>query len=343
MKVVLAICGGGMRGLIPGRILEEFETQLNCKITDAVDLVAGTSTGGILSCLITSPARHSAKSLRDFYFKDGPKIFASDPLRKLYTAFSALHSKFRNTALVDCLASYMTGGFIDQSVMTAMSNNEKVRFAQLARSMGHYVGPYSMSQAVVPTLITSYDKNTPGPLFMKSYDPYWAEFPMASAAAATASAPTYFPSFDFTHRDQKYALIDGGVFANNPAMCALADAYRLWGREEDVMLINLDTGTLKNQRDSKKITANGGLASWAPVITEVCMDGSHDTAAYQALQVLGEDRFFHFQVTLDKMYPMDDASKSTLTNYVDSTEAALSSYLYEPMRKAVELIKFAKK
>lgn len=332
-----------MRGLIPARILEELEKQIGRPIHEVVDLVAGTSTGGILSCLLTCPLKHPAAKLKDFYYKDGPKIFRTGLSRKVWTLWNSIHSKFTAGELDACLYSYMMGEFLNQEVFGTLDEEERRRTAAAARKMGKHLGPYLMGDALVPTLIATYDKNTPGPVLIKSYDKYWDQLPMAAAARATASAPTYFPSCDFEYKKQDYALVDGGVFANNPAMCGLADAFKLWGRNEDVMVINLDTGTLKNQRESKKITANGGLASWAPVITEVCMDGSHDTAAYQALQVLGEDRFFHFQVTLDKMYPMEDSSKSTLDNYVASTDAALSSYLYEPLKKVVDLIRVTKR
>src|SRR5438067_10935122 len=77
---VLAVDGGGIRGLIPALILAKIEDQTKQRISDMFDLVAGTSTGGILALGLTKPgadgkAEKSAQDVARLYEEAGPTIF----------------------------------------------------------------------------------------------------------------------------------------------------------------------------------------------------------------------------------------------------------------------------
>src|SRR5690349_15414460 len=99
MKHVLSISGGGMRGIIPARILVEVERRTGQPIADSFDLLAGTSTGGILACLTASPDALSAERAMEFYYERGPRIFQRSLLRDLYSGRGSVHTKYRGTAL----------------------------------------------------------------------------------------------------------------------------------------------------------------------------------------------------------------------------------------------------
>lgn len=84
---ILSIDGGGIRGILPGQILVSLEEKLKSKshntsarIADYFDLVAGTSTGAILSAAYVCPneegrPKYSAKEAVNFYLEDGDEIF----------------------------------------------------------------------------------------------------------------------------------------------------------------------------------------------------------------------------------------------------------------------------
>ena len=141
---------------------------------------------------------------------------------------------------------------------------------------------------------------------------------MRKVARATAAAPTYFEPCRIANGDEKsyWALVDGGVFANNPAMCGFAEALALYGRDQQYLVVSLGTGQLTRPlyyHDAK----NWGLAGWAQNIISVIFDGVQDTVDYQLRQLLpptdGLSRYYRFQVKLDKGNDdMDDASQTNL-------------------------------
>src|SRR3954449_12357803 len=85
---VLCIDGGGIRGLIPALVLAEIERRTGRPTFELFDLIAGTSTGGILACGLTCPGedgrpRHSAEELADLYRTEGPRIFDRSLIRRI--------------------------------------------------------------------------------------------------------------------------------------------------------------------------------------------------------------------------------------------------------------------
>ena len=80
---VLAIDGGGIRGLIPALVLAEIERRTGRRIADMVDLLAGTSTGGILACALGKPDPLPAAEIAAIYEEEGPKIFSRSLLKKV--------------------------------------------------------------------------------------------------------------------------------------------------------------------------------------------------------------------------------------------------------------------
>src|SRR5918995_672220 len=85
---VLSIDGGGIRGIIPAMVLARLEKQTGRPIAEMFDLIAGTSTGGILALGLTLPSddgkpRYAAKDLLELYEKDGSRIFPRSVLRRI--------------------------------------------------------------------------------------------------------------------------------------------------------------------------------------------------------------------------------------------------------------------
>jgi len=105
--------------------------------------------------------------------------------------------------------------------------------------------------------------------------------------------------------------VDGGVFAANPAMCALAEALNT-ASPQDVVLVSLGTGEHTHPRTFDEIK-DWGLVAWARPILDVVFDGASDAVNYQLTRVLPPDRYWRFQVELKLASDhLDDATEGNL-------------------------------
>jgi len=174
--------------------------------------------------------------------------------------------------------------------------------------------------------------------FINCYEPTWGrhkartkpthDFPMWQVARATAAAPTYFEPFEVAAMTPHGGLVDGGVFANNPAMCAYAEANKLHGRANDFLIVSLGTGQYSSPihyRDAK----GWGLALWAKPILNVVFDGVSDTVDHQMQSLCppgpdGRPRYYRFQCRLDPRCDiMDDASPENVRRLKEKAEAMI--------------------
>lgn len=269
MRRVLAIDGGGIRGLIPALVLAEMERRTSRRIADLVDLVAGTSTGAILACALTRPDPLPAEEIAGIYVDEGPKIFDRSLLKKITS--------------VD--------GYVD----------EKYDDAGLVAALRRYLGDTRLADAAVPLLLTAYDLQGRSAVLLRSGDA--GEVSMVDAAHASSAAPTYFEPV----RVGAMTLVDGGVFAINPAMVAFAEAA---GQTIDV-LASLGTGEHTRPLPFDEVKGWGKL-EWAQPIIDVVFDGSAD-AVDEQLSRLVDGRYIRLQTRLDEASDaLDDASPENL-------------------------------
>ena len=79
MKLILSISGGGIRGIIPAIILSHIEKHVGKPISKCFDLIAGTSTGGIIATLLSVPEnnkpKYSASQVVELYKQFGTQVF----------------------------------------------------------------------------------------------------------------------------------------------------------------------------------------------------------------------------------------------------------------------------
>jgi len=291
---VLSIDGGGIRGIIPAIVLAEIETETQHRIAELFDLIAGTSTGGILALGLAKPSandparpQYAASDLADLYVKEGKHIFARSPWHR----FGALDN------LLD----------------------EKYDAAGVEAVLKQYFGDVKLSKAVTEVLVTSYELETRQPWFFarhKAREDSNFDFSMRFVGRATSAAPTYFEPEELKATTPHGGLVDGGVFANNPAMCAYVEAKKIHAGPEEVLVVSLGTGqyTRPIHYDEAK---DWGLAKWAKPIIDVVFDGVSDTVDHQ-MQVLcresddGDPRYYRFQTELD--LGSDDLDNATATN-----------------------------
>lgn len=265
---ILSIDGGGIRGIIPGQVLVSLEEKLkkakrkpNARIADYFDMIAGTSTGGILACMYLCPdesgrPKFSAKEAVDLYVDRGDEIFDI-----------SLWQKMRSL-----------GGLRD----------EKYSAESLEEALNDYVGDMTLDQLLKPCLITAYDiKRRAAKFFTQhSADKKMYNFLVRDVARATSAAPTYFEVARIKSLSHvPYALVDGGVFANNPSLCAYAEARAEFGHTaKDMAILSLGTGCIKKQYNYKT-AKDWGLVQWVRPILDIMMSGVSETIDYQLSQI----------------------------------------------------------
>lgn len=279
---VLSIDGGGMRGLIPAIVLSEIENRTGKRISELFDLLAGTSTGGIISLALSAPdqngkPKYTAANLVEFYETRLSKIFYRSKIRKVFFFTDYFRPK------------YPAKGFEE--------NIESL------------IGKTKLSDAIAEVLIPTYEIEKRETIFFKSQkvkDSTQDDYYMKDVARATAAAPTFFPAAEITDVEGKITLhcIDGGTVASDPAMCAYAEAKNMYPEMDTVILVSLGTGSYTEPISYMK--ARGwGLLSWTLPLLGVLFDGMPDTVEYQLKKILNiktthQQYFFRFQLELDK-------------------------------------------
>jgi patatin-like phospholipase/acyl hydrolase len=286
---VLCIDGGGIRGLIPARVLQEIERRTGRRTAEMVDLIAGTSTGGLLACGLTRPGpggrpMYAAAQLAETYVTDGPRIFSRSLGKKISSA----------------------GGLTD----------EKYDDAGLNGTLNDQLGATRLSEALRDLLITAYDLEGRTALFFRSArartDPTY-DFTMVDAARSTSAAPSYFQPAHVTDLAgaHTYALVDGGVFAVNPSLCAYADLAAAGRTGELTLMLSLGTGSATEPIPYAKARSWGAL-EWARPIIDVVFDGVADTIEFEAAMLMRE-RYIRLQTHLTEASgDLDDASPQNL-------------------------------
>jgi uncharacterized protein len=266
---VLAIDGGGIRGLIPAVVLAEIERRTGRRMADMVDLIAGTSTGGIIACALAKPSPLPAVEVAGLYEQEGPEIFSRSLLKRITSVEGFLDERYSSKGLVDVLERHL--------------------------------GDTHMRDATVPIMLTAYDTQARAIRFMRS-EGEGSDLTMVDAAHATSAAPTYFEPV----RAGDESLVDGGVFAINPAMCAYAEVA---GRLD--LLLSLGTGSLTRPLPYDKVKDWGQL-EWARPVIDVVFDAGQDAVDFQ-LRRLIDGSYVRLQTMLHEASDeLDDASADNL-------------------------------
>jgi patatin-like phospholipase/acyl hydrolase len=226
---------------------------------DSVDLIAGTSTGGLLALGLATGL--DLQRIRDLYENRGQAIFDDswlDNLVDLGTIIGAQYGIQNLTRELRRILGQTTLGQLRKRVLIAAFDLDNEASDPARRTWK-------------PKLF----HNFPGPDSDSSLLAY-------KVGLYTAAAPTYFPSAD--------GYIDGGVYASNPSMCALAQSQdsRFAGQPSlsDVVLLSLGTGTSLTYVQGRNL--NWGYAQWAKALVNLMLDGTAGIADYQCKQILGQ-------------------------------------------------------
>lgn len=331
---ILSIDGGGIRGIIAARMLEAIEQQLNQPLRDYFDLIAGTSTGALIAAGLM--AGQSATQLVQIYLNRGKEIF---PYRSWFSP-----------QRLPLIFQYGLSApkFSDQGLI------------QVVRSLGldTRVGDISPDPSrSTKLMIISYDTVSRLPVFFKSWrhDEWYANVPLWEACVCSAAAPTYFPAqrllIQTTDRVREFSMIDGGVGANNPVACAVAEAVRLLRSPQagappsggpqkessmdrivnEIKVLSLGTGELEKPLPWREVRGWGAL-QWAPRIVDVVMDAPADIHRYIAEQIVTQagmgqvQDYLRLQPHLDQKFgAIDNANPAYLSQLLTQTDAYLTT------------------
>jgi len=281
---VLSIDGGGIRGIVTTVMMQRLAATPGLEgFLDKVDLIAGTSTGGLLALGIAKGL--SLEETRNIYIDDGPEIFDDS--------------------------------WIDDLLDLGKLRGADYKTAPMRRVFKRVLGEdTTLGQLEKHVLVTTFDLDNEHPrkkkrtwkpkLFHNFRGPGNDRSELAyKVGLYTAAAPTYFPTVD--------GYIDGGVYATNPAMCALAQTQdkRYFDPPtalDDVLLLSLGTGTSLFHIKGKNL--NWGYAQWIKPLISLMLDGVSGIADYQCHQML-RDRYHRLAPVFppDVSIPMDGVKK----------------------------------
>ncbi|KAJ4914195.1 Patatin-like protein 3 [Raphanus sativus] len=275
---ILSIDGGGVRGIIPGIILAYLESQLQeldgeeARLVDYFDVISGTSTGGLIVAMLTAPEKDvktssnrnrplfAAKEIVPFYRKHCPKIFP-----------------------------HPRGAFAWAQILVRLVRGPKYNGKYLRKVIEDFLGGTRLTQTLTNVVIPCFDIKKLQPVIFSSYQAKnrrVTDAKISDICLSTSAAPTYLPAHRFTNEDSEgnkyeYNLIDGGIAANNPTLCAIAEVTKQIVKKNPAMgdmspldytrvvVISLGTGSIRNEEKYDAIMASKwGLVSW------ICADGS---------------------------------------------------------------------
>lgn len=259
---ILSLDGGGIRGVYVAALLQQCEAAFGRgnKLARYFDMIAGTSTGGIIALGLGLGI--STADIFAFYRDDGRRIFPPLPVR-----LSGIARQWWNWAF---------GPKLDHEALDSA----------LKRRFGEHLLGQSSARLVIPAFMMP---KTEIAVFKTDHH---ADFrndhktPMWKVARATSAAPTYLKGLE--HKESGHIFIDGGVWANNPVMVALVDALSAYDLTFDQIEI-LSIGTGNAPFELRKPEVFRGLVAWRAAI-KAAMFLTTDNATAQAKLLLGPDR-----------------------------------------------------
>lgn len=257
---VLSLDGGGLKGLFSAAVLAELESDLRTSILDHFDLVVGTSTGGLVALALG--AGLSPQDVVRFYVDTGAKVFGC-PRPFVGRLFGPKHEPGRlRVALEEVFGDRRLG-------------HSRVRLLITA---------YSLERNDVYLFKTPHHEHL-------ARD--WRER-MVDVALATTAAPTYLPAA----RLRNNRLIDGGIWANNPALVGVAEATSMLGVPLDLIRV-LSLGTTDPLANLDRRLDRGGLLAWARHGGSVLLRAPSVGSFHTVEHLVGRDR----AVRIDPIVP----------------------------------------
>ena len=270
---ILALDGGGLRGIFTAAVLCEAVRVFGPKFIESIDLLVGTSTGGIIALGLAAGKEPS--ELVTFYQNAGPRIFGHP--RRIGQLWSP---KYDRRPLDDVLKNEFGGSMKmnDLSKPVCISAYELVRGTTRVWKDDHHKDLSFGGEQLV-----------------------W------KVAAATSAAPTYFAPVQLHDVDSH---IDGGVWSNNPNLIGITEAVRYFGQSlQDIRVLSIGTTSrpfrVKNHARAQKM----GLVRWGLKAVHLLQESSSLAGDYQARLLLGDHNYLRVNSEQAENVKLDDAKQ----------------------------------
>ena len=303
--------------------------------SELFDLIAGTSTGGILALGLSRPdnvenPQFTAADLANIYRERGEEIFNRDqrevtgleariaPVRELLARIVNVPGIERLPGIGPLVAPIREFLPHLEGLTDERYSNEGLR-----RVLVDQFGDATLGDALTRTMVTTYDMQARRPIFLKSWNPRDVAVQMSDAALATSAAPTFFQPVQLIIGGQARTLIDGGIFVNTPTVSAYVEARRIFPDATDFFVLSLGTGESTQPLDHED-AVNWGKLEWLPELLECMFDGMSDAADYQMRRLLGEN-YIRLQEDLNPGNErMDDASEGNIDDLVELAQEMIA-------------------
>ena len=273
---ILALDGGGIKGIFAAAVLAAIEEDLGTSVVQHFDLIAGTSTGGIIALGLGLGL--TPRQILDFYIDEGPLIFAD---------------RFRTRGIRQLLSTKFSSAALVAALQRRFGNK---RFRESLKRL--VIPAYNLGEDDVYIFRTAHHDR-----LKHDY-----KVPAWQVALSTSAAPTFFPC---AREVDKLRLIDGGVWANNPSMVAIVEAQGTL----DVPLSAIRLLEHRDFRSGGEphISARypGGFWQWRKASIDVILRGQTLGAINQSRFLLGSEHFARINPNVaDGVFTLDGVRKS---------------------------------
>jgi uncharacterized protein len=279
---ILALDGGGLKGAFTASAIATWEKQTGLRVVDHFDLIAGTSTGGILALGLGLGL--SGQQMLDFYRKRGPVIFPVTRIRgrAWHTVRHIVWPKYSQEILLRELEAAFYAGAKPIQLKDSRCRLVIPTYHAVAGASHQFRTPHH------PDLTADADTEA------------------AHAALATAAVPTFFSAAKIANMVAESSYFDGGVWANSPAMAAIIEAVCFLRRPLERIDV-LSVGTTEEPFTARQQTRAGILGwLWKKRILELLMNVQQESSLRLARHLVSDARFLRVNtVTAPGSYSLD--------------------------------------
>nr|WP_321452622.1 CBASS cGAMP-activated phospholipase [uncultured Carboxylicivirga sp.] len=255
---ILTIDGGGIKGLYSSKIIEHFEENFDCQMSDYFDMICGTSTGGILALGLSLKLK--ASEISNLYEEKGISIFPSQNPKK-------------------ALLKQLLGGgkYDDKNLRKALEDTFGDKKIEDCDNL-LCIPSYSYTDAR-PWVFKKDHKEGKLTRDNKAY--------CVDVALATAAAPTYLPLAEIDYYDSKQ-FVDGGIWANNPSMVGFIEAITYFvgeGKDYDSLKIMSISSLTSSSGKKTGLKRQRSFRHWKSDLFDIMMTGQAKFNEYFMSQI----------------------------------------------------------
>jgi hypothetical protein len=276
---ILAIRGGGTRGVIVTRFLIEIEKFTGKRTYELFDYIGGSSVGcliatGMLMSDEEGKPKHTAQDMHNILLENMNETFSWTYSSWIASGFGLFGSSYTNIGLLNIINSMC--------------------------------GDIKMNNLLRPIIFPAYDRiSHKAYYFERDKD---KDLLLKDVIMSCTAAPTYFPSHKMEIKGKTYDMVDGGIVVNNTVELAFLSATKNMTciDKSKILELNIGTGAFENN-----IADSHGLLTWMPAIVNTLMHACNENGLYELSLSLPPENYRIFDVPLDAKYFSVDDIKST--------------------------------